>query len=324
MKTSVNAEITKKCNASCITCPRESIKEIGDMSLSNFNLLLKRIYKDKNRISMVNLSGYGETVIHKDFFKIIEKIKKFNGKLKKQNEKAVKFALVTNGQGLNEKKLKAIEGVLDRLSISFATINKKNYEKIHCGLNYEQVLKNIKLARKILKKTRLVLHLTPTQFTMNDIEPTAKYWRKKGIKEIILFPFTFNRAGNLEVEKTHLEINQERNLKLARKLRLKQLEEVFIPGLKDFIAILTKKTPCLARLACLYIDYKGNYHYCINDISNKHITGNIKDNSISEILKKHDKIYFSDELCTNCNMRSGVSKSSLIKIILNSLLSTKA
>jgi len=323
MKTSINIELTNKCNASCLTCPREYIKDIGEMSIETFKLLLKRIYQDRKRISMVNMSGYGEGVMHKNFFKILELIKEFNNNLVRQKEKPLKFALVTNGQDLNERKLRAIEGVLDRVSISFATINPKNYERIHKGLNYDKVVFNIELARKILRKTRIVLHLTPTKFTMQDIEPTVKYWRKEGIREIILFPFTFNRAGSLKI-KDNLEINQKRNLELARKLRLKQLEEVFIPGMKDFLAILTKKVPCLARLACLYIDWKGNYHYCINDIAGKHITGNIKEKSIGEILKLHDKIYFSNKLCSRCNMRSGITKSSLVKIILNSLLAMKA
>ncbi len=324
MKTSVNVEVTKKCNARCITCPRDAIKKIGDMSLENFEIILKRVEEDRDKISMVNLSGYGETVLHKDFFKIIEKIKNFNNNLEKKGEKKVKFAVVTNGQGLDEKKLKSVEGVLDRLSISFATINPENYRKIHKGLDYKNVVNNIHLARKILKKTRLVLHLTPTKFTMNDIPKTVKYWRKKGIREIILFPFTFNRAGNLKVEDTHLDINQKRNLKLARKLRLKQLEEVFLPGIKDFVEVIRKKNVCMARLACLYIDYEGDYHYCINDISNKHKTGNINNKSISQILKKHDKISFSDKLCKNCNMRSGISKRSLWKIIFNSFIAMKA
>ena len=207
MKTSVNIELTNRCNASCITCPRESIKETGDMKLSDFKILLNRIYEDKEKISMVNFSGYGEAILHKDFFKIIQLIKEFNKKLKKQKEKPVKFAVVTNGYSLDKKKLEAMEGVLDRLSISFATINPENYKKIHLGLNYKKVVENIKLARKLLKKSRLVLHLTPTRFTMNDIKPTVNYWRDRGIKEIVLFPFTFNRAGNLKVKNTHLNIN---------------------------------------------------------------------------------------------------------------------
>ena len=72
MKTSVNVELTKKCNASCITCPREAIKKTGDMNLKTFELILKRVYQDREKISMVNLSGYGETILHKDFFKILE------------------------------------------------------------------------------------------------------------------------------------------------------------------------------------------------------------------------------------------------------------
>jgi MoaA/NifB/PqqE/SkfB family radical SAM enzyme len=323
MKTSVNIEITRKFNANCLTCPRKAIKTFGDISLENFKIILKRIYQDRKKISMVNMSGYGETILHKDFFKILDLIKEFNYKLKSRNEKEIKFAVVTNGYGLDEKKLKAIEGVLDRVSISFATINPENYPKVHCGLRYEKVVEKIKLARKILQKTRIVLHLTPTRFTMKDIEPTVKYWRARGIKEIILFPFTFNRSGELNVTNTHLDIDQKRNLKLAKKLKLKQLEEVFIPGIKELIQIATKKIPCLARLACLYIDFKGNYHYCINDIADKHITGNIKERSISEILKLHDKIHFSGRICKNCNMRSGVNKTSLVKIMTNSLFALK-
>jgi MoaA/NifB/PqqE/SkfB family radical SAM enzyme len=297
--------MTKHCNAACITCPREAIKKYGSMDLDTFKLFLERLKTDTKKVSMVNLSGYGETVLHKDFFTIIEMIKDFNESLKKENKKPIKFAVVTNGQGLDEDKLKAVEGILDRISISFCTINKDNYNKIYCNLDYDKVVENIKLARKILKKTRLVLHLTPTRFTMDDIEPTVNYWRKQGIKEIILFPFTFNRSGNLKVKDTNLDIDQDRNLKLAKKLKLKQLEEVFIPGLKDLLAVISKKAPCLARFACLYIDFEGNYHYCINDIGGNHITGNIKDNSISQILKKHDKIYSSNKLCPDLMLQPG-------------------
>ena len=319
MKTSVNVELTKRCNARCITCPRKAIKKIGDMKLSVFRILLNRIWQDRGKISMVNLSGYGESILYKDFFKILKLIKEFNNKLEKQGEKPLRFAVVTNAHALDKKKLEAMDGVLDRLSISFATINPENYKKIHLGLNYNKVVENIKLARKILKKTRIVLHLTPTRFTMDDIPDTVKYWRARGIREIVLFPFTFNRAGKLKVRNTHLDIDQVRNLKLARKLRLKQLEEVFIPGIKDLFLVLTKKDICLTKLACLYIDFEGNWHNCINDISSACIIGNIKSMGITDALNKAGNY----KICKECNMKNGINKGSLIKIFINSMLAMK-
>jgi hypothetical protein len=212
---------------------------------------------------------------------------------------------------------------MDKLKISFASINPENYEKIHLNLSYEKVKSNIELSIKTLKKTKIALHLTPTKFTMDDIEPTVLYWRKRGIREIVLFPFTFNRAGNLQVKNTHLDIDNKRNLSLARKLRLRQLEEVFIPGFSDLVKGLLGKKVCLTRLAALYIDYKGNYHYCINDISSKMIIGNINNMDIREARNKIMQLKLLQS-CKKCNMSEGISKSSLIKVVINSLLSMKA
>ncbi|MBD3252348.1 radical SAM protein [Candidatus Pacearchaeota archaeon] len=319
MRTSINLELTNKCNTKCITCPREHLKKIGEMSVNDFKIFLKRLSKDMKKISMVNFSGYGEVILHRDFFEIVDHVKTFNKGLISKNRKPMKFAIVTNGYSLDKKRLEAIEGVFDRLSINFSTINPDNYKKV-CNLNHEKVISNIKLARKILKKTKIVIHLIPTKFTLDDIQSTVKYWRKRGIKEIILFPFTFNRGGNLEIDE-NLEIDQKRNLKLARKLKLRQLEEVFIPGFKDFLLGVLRRNICLTMSVCLYIDFQGNYHYCINDISSQCITGNIKEISISEILKKHSKM--SSEICIYCNLKKGINKISVIRIYLNSLLSGK-
>jgi MoaA/NifB/PqqE/SkfB family radical SAM enzyme len=321
MKTTINLEINRKCNALCLTCPREKIKKMGEMKISTFKLFLERLDKFAENVSIVNLSGYGESIIHPKFFEIMELIRKFNSKRKKQGKKEVKFAMVTNGQGITLEKLKAIDKTLFRLKISFASIDKKNYKIIHKGLDYERVVSNIELAIKTLKKTIISLHLTPTRFTMDDIEPTVNYWRKKGIREIILFPFTFNRGGNLKIKGSHLDIDSERNLELARKLKLKQLEEVFVPSIFDVFGILFSKTTCLTKLAAIYIDYEGDYHHCINDISDEAVKRNLKEADIKEIFEENKKS--NARICASCNMREGIDKKSLIKIIKNSIFSFK-
>lgn len=298
MKTAINLELTNTCNARCITCPRESIVNTGFMDMEVFKIFLDRLDHDHNKVSMVNLSGYGETVLHPGFFAFLDEIQRFNHK----RRRPVKFATVTNGQGLDREKLLAAEGVLDRVSFSFTTSNRSHYEKIYLQLDYEQVVANLKLARQLLDTTRLVAHLTPTSFTINDIESTVQFLRDEGIQKIVLFPLTFNRAGNLEL--CHdLTADIKRHSQLAKKLKLKTLEEVFIPGIRDILPLLTKRT-CVVHLACLYIDFHGDYHYCINDMAHQHSIGNINNMTIAQALKANSKLRFSETLCPQCNVNA--------------------
>jgi len=324
MKTSINIETTNVCNARCITCPRPERQ--GYMTRDNLDVLMERLYESSDSITIPILSGFGETILYPDFLSLMSKVRAVNHGLYRAGKKQLPFATVTNGQALTPEKLSAIDETIERLSISFASADKEKYEKIHVGLDYDRVIKNIGLAIEKLKKTRLVLHLTPTIYTdEKDIESTVDYWRNRGVKEFVLFPMTSNRAGSLK-EDCFRKPNPDANIALARRLGIKHLESVFRPGILDFAQILRRRLSepsyCIPGIASLSIDYNGNYRYCINDLNSTHVIGNIRDLSIKDALERRIEMT-SSPICAGCNINGHFSLKTLTRTWMNSLLTGK-
>ncbi len=127
-------EPTNACNLSCVMCPqsREDIK--FTRGVMKFSLFQKIIDEAKYAVYDMNLHHSGESLLHPEIIEMIRYAKRAG----------IYTRMHTNATRLDEEKAKGIlEAGLDFLSFSFDGYEKKTYEDIRRGANFEHTLANI-------------------------------------------------------------------------------------------------------------------------------------------------------------------------------------
>jgi MoaA/NifB/PqqE/SkfB family radical SAM enzyme len=128
----LNIEATNYCNLNCIMCPRDKMKrKIGMMECGLFK---KIINESRDYVDFVWLHLFGESLFHKDIFKMIAFAVKAD----------IKVGLSTNATLLSKKNIcDLLKSNLNILIISLDNPSKTTYQKVRKGGDYEQVEKNV-------------------------------------------------------------------------------------------------------------------------------------------------------------------------------------
>jgi MoaA/NifB/PqqE/SkfB family radical SAM enzyme len=288
-KVAVNLEWTSKCNARCIMCPQDMIQHPQLMTADTFYKALARI--NTNDVFRTVIAGYGEPTTHPRFMEFVSAVGDHPGR----------FDMVSNGQLLDEKKLRHLDGKISLLVISFSSINADVYRSVHVKLDPEKVKANIILAKKVLKNTSLAISLTPLAECIETLPETIRWLRKQGIVQLTMSPTLYNRAGSMEQHKHATDSLR----KIIRKYHLHSQELDFIPSVKDFLLqFWHNRFRCIPRNSDLFITASGDYLYCYNDISHKQTFGNIEQLGIRKALNKRENMKAVPEICGSCNMRN--------------------
>jgi cyclic pyranopterin phosphate synthase len=116
---SLRISLTNRCNVSCFYCHHDGILP------KNYEMTVDEIYKilkiaKKIGIDKIRYSG-GEPLIREDIVEIIEKTSSLNFK---------DISLTTNGTLLEKYAKDLADGGLDRVNVSFDTLNRETYECI--------------------------------------------------------------------------------------------------------------------------------------------------------------------------------------------------
>jgi len=284
----INLEWTSKCNARCVMCPQEMIERPQLMTAYTFYKALARIKTDD--VFRTVIAGYGEPTTHPRFMEFISGIGDHPGR----------FDMVSNGQLLDEKKLRHLDGKINLLVISFSSISADVYRSVHVNLDHEKVKANIVLASRVLKETSLAISLTPLVECIETLPETIRWLHKQGVEQLTMSPTLYNRAGTMEQHKHATE----RLRKIIRTYQLHSQELAFVPSFKDFVLqFWHNRFKCIPRNSDLFITAGGDYLYRYNDISHKQTFGHIDQLSIRKALNKREETKDISEICENCNMR---------------------
>ena len=287
-RVAVNLELTSKCNARCVMCPREAISRPQIMALETLRKAVSRLAPED--VFRVVLAGYGEPTTHPRFTQCMDVIA----------EAPVRVDMVSNGRLLSPERLRLIDGVLHTLIISFSSIDPEVYARVHVNLDQSRVMENIIQARQQLRRTRLAISLTPLSDCIATLPQTIAWLRRIGVQAITMSPSLYDRAGAL-----HHADPQERNLRrIISQYGLRSQELDFVPSLRDIYAQWRcNRFKCIPRNADLVIATDGSYQYCFNDIGQSHRIGAVSDMSIREALRLREATDEQPSLCANCGMR---------------------
>ncbi len=166
----IRFEVTNKCNASCIMCPREKMtRPQGIMDLG----LYKRVLDEAISLgaTVVSLENYGETFIDPHFFE----------RARYAKEKNLEVYTITNGSLFTPELAHEALRWLDKIRFSIYGTTKEVYEKIHRGLRYETVIANVEYLIKKKKETggripRIEVYLLLMEENKHQAEDFKKRW----------------------------------------------------------------------------------------------------------------------------------------------------
>jgi len=128
----IRFEVTNKCNARCIMCPREKMTRAqGILTLE----LYKKVLDEAHTMgaNVVSLENYGETFIDPFFLERAMYAK----------SKRMQVYTITNGSLLTNELADKLLPYIDKIRFSVYGTTQEIYEKIHIGLRFDEVMSNI-------------------------------------------------------------------------------------------------------------------------------------------------------------------------------------
>lgn len=129
---SLQIEVCLACNLKCSFCNEEIKTRTSNplMSLDNF----KKIIDKFPYLLSINLSGFGEALLNKDLFKMIDYAKSKN----------IRVHFATNATLLNQEMTqKILDSRLDSIIFSIDSAIPERYNSLRQGADFNQVIKNI-------------------------------------------------------------------------------------------------------------------------------------------------------------------------------------
>lgn len=263
------------CNLKCPMCPRqEHIPGKGYMDVS----LVKKILDQATEYGLCafNFGGLGEPTLYPHLFEIIRYAKE---------KGVVDVNMHTNGTRLNpDFNRQLIESGLDRLIISLDSADKKRYESIRVGANFEKVYAAVDdLIRQRNEHPTTRLHIKANFIEMDEEDPTEKnkfiyHWKNKANRIGILRYLDCSAGG----EKLYHKDNYEQDIQYC------------CPELWRRLVIWSDG---LATIC--YRDIKKNF--IIGDVNKQTITNIWTGEKMQHYRNIHRQGHFKDlNICLNC------------------------
>ena len=286
-RVTINLELTRKCNALCVMCPREAIVSPRPMSLEVLRMVIGRL--EPHDVHRVVIAGYGEPTTHPRFRECLEVLR----------TACVRIDMVSNGQLLDESRLGLLDGLLHTLIISFSSVDPEVYRHVHVNLDHQRVMRNIVLAQTTLRRTRLAISLTPLAECLPSLGQTVSWLRANDVELLTMSPTLYDRAGTL-----HGQSDPGTSLRgVIAQYGLRSQEFDFVPSLRDvFSQWRCNHYHCLPRNVALPIAADGSYQYCFNDIAHAHPLGHVSDTGVREALEHRERMPALADLCDGCNV----------------------
>ncbi len=196
-------EVTTRCNASCLYCPRTTYRhswDSRDLSLENFKTLLPVMADTK----MIHLQGWGEPFLHPHLFEMIALAKKAG----------CKVGTTTNGMLLDRDIIgRLVQSGMDHVAFSLTGIGEKN-DLTRQGTNYARVLQAIS---GLAEKKRALRVETPTisvaylllRSHLPDMDKLIAELAPTGVQQVVISTLDFITQKDLWNEHLYPENKPE-------------------------------------------------------------------------------------------------------------------
>jgi len=264
----ITIEVTNKCGAKCIMCPRE--KMIQPLEMMNQELY-EKIVKDafNEGVKIIDLCGYGDVFLDRG---LMEKLK-FTKKIKPN----CKTYISTTGNAMITRYHEDILKYVDILKFSIYGTTPEVYKLAMGGLSFEKSMRNIDefLSLDRLKKVYTIGNFIEMPETKHQTKEWIEIWEKK-LSEVYVW-----KPHNYTDGRKYRDIKGQKQTSCGRPL----------DGPLN-IAVSGK-----AHVCCF--DY--NKLMEVGDAKNMTINEIMKSKKLQEIQEKHRKNDFSNLICKDCD-----------------------
>jgi MoaA/NifB/PqqE/SkfB family radical SAM enzyme len=297
IKAIFDVEVTNRCNAHCVMCPREKTPAQGLMDEAVFRQTVARAV-EYGRVESFVIGGLGEPLVHPAIVNFV----------RIAAQAGLRPSIITNAALLTKEKSQAlIEAGLNNLNVSIGGLTPETYESVQRGLRWRQTYTNVlNFLDLAAGKASVNLQISPTEQTYLEAGGIAKYWRKLGVRLCLIFPFASSRGGSLDsglAERKHCPVRRLNNLPAGTL----NIETVFRPTKRD-AATLHRQADfvCYPKDRITFVSWQGNYHLCCNDYEKRHVIGNVRDMSVSEAYRRKAELGRTNlKLCEECDFSGG-------------------
>lgn len=184
-------EPTSHCNLRCVMCLNKNLAK-SEKGFMDFSIFKKIIDEASLFAHDINLFHRGESLLHPEIFRMIKYAKK----------KGLYTRLNTNATLLNEERSRQIlDSGLDFLSFSFDGYEKKVYEDIRIGADFDKTLNNI--LAFLSRKKELAKSAPYTTFTIIEFSDCSFDEMKGKIKKNFMKRFNSLPLERFVIRKPH-------------------------------------------------------------------------------------------------------------------------
>lgn len=252
---SVQIEISNRCNLECPLCPKgrnEVLRNNPDIDVDFFRTVLDKLKDDDPRLQLWN---YGEPLLHKNIFQIVNSIKNdFSD-----------CSISTNGTVMNDRLAKVIvnSGITD-IIFAIDGISQESYGKYRVGGSLKTVLNNLHIVSEQKKRFESDIKIT-VQFIIfkhnfGEIPKLGDFFYPMGVDNIktksamLMLEGTKLELINAAKEYLYLEYPGERYEIVNNEFVIKGQPLDKCPAINNSFVITTDRT----ILPCCW-DYNGEY-----------------------------------------------------------------
>ncbi len=286
--TKIFLELTRNCNCSCVMCGRSTSafnrqNKNYDMPFSLFKKVADTLFPYAD---MVDFRGFGESLIYPHFKKVVEYSKKHS----------FTSQIITN---LNISDKTILDVLIDNkfdIIVSFDGHEKKLFESIRRGSNFERICENI---RYLTKKIDVELNTVITDLNYKHTFDIVKKGKELGVKEISLTPDrNYSKIeSSVDVINKQISISKE----FAKKHSI-ELNESFSSSTGQVVS----DKICDRSWTQVYITYNGLVGPCDHRLNPPLVFGDLAKNSFENIWNNNlfyafRKLMTKNEVCKWCH-----------------------
>lgn len=190
----IQVEVTSRCNAKCIYCPRTVFRDSWrdfDITADVFQKIIPALGKTK----MVYLQGWGEPFLHKDFFTMVSAARKAG----------CMVGTTTNGTLADREILgRIIDSGIDLIAFSLAGTDDTN-NRIRKGTHIEKVIGTIRTLDRIRKESgrsnpSINIAYLALRSRFQDLEKLPALIEGMGVSQVIVSTLDFIADPSLRSE----------------------------------------------------------------------------------------------------------------------------
>ncbi|MBC8551050.1 MAG: SPASM domain-containing protein [Candidatus Brocadiales bacterium] len=272
-------EPTNNCNLKCIMCPTGTGKIDVKKGFMDYTLYKRIIDETKEYTSAVTLAISGESLLHPEFFKMIEYA----------SSNGVKILLNTNATLLTREKSRLLlDSGISEISFAFDGLKKGTYEKARVGADFEKTLDNILYFLRLKKEKRRKLPYAILSILELELEDYSEMEKADFLR---LFDGLIDEIRSREVS------TWGSTFKDTDTFSFRDNSNVY--------------GPCSRLWSTACIAWDGDVVPCVYNANHEYVIGNIKNNRLMDIWNNEKMFRLRESmingdylnispLCENC------------------------